>query len=171
MKTRRLHIINATIPHLRCLVASPERFTDYYDISLEPGFEGMHETLNYSLWMLEHRAVDPAWWAYLFVLREKRSLIGWGGFNGSPDAQGIVEVGYNIAPAFRCKGYATEATRALVDLAFSFSRVQGVRARTMSTPNASNRVLEKCGFCFDQELLDEQDGVIWHWIKRRPVGY
>jgi len=171
MLTRRLHIFNATIPHLRSLVASRTHFIDSFDITPEPGFEGLPESLGYALWMLDRGAVDPVWWMYFFVHRERKRLIGSGGFQGGPDDSGIVEIGYTISPSYRGRGYGTEAARALVNMAFGFSKVKGIRAKTVSAPNASIRVLEKCGFCFDQELMDEYNGVIWHWIKRRPSGY
>jgi RimJ/RimL family protein N-acetyltransferase len=56
-----------------------------------------------------------------------------------------VELGYRLhRPAWN-KGYATEGSRALIDLAFTDLGVRRVFARTMAVNGASRRVLEKCG--------------------------
>ena len=57
-------------------------------------------------------------------------------------------VGYWIGRPFWGQGYATEATQAVVDLAFSRLGVEAVAATTRVTNGASRRVLEKCGFQF-----------------------
>jgi ribosomal-protein-alanine N-acetyltransferase len=50
----------------------------------------------------------------LIVHAADRTLIGETGFHGPPDGSGTVEVGYSIAPAYRGRGLASEATRALI---------------------------------------------------------
>ncbi len=55
-------------------------------------------------------------------------------------------VGYWIGRPHWGRGYATEATQAIVDLAFSHLAVDAVAATTRVTNGASRRVLEKSGF-------------------------
>jgi RimJ/RimL family protein N-acetyltransferase len=55
-------------------------------------------------------------------------------------------VGYWIGRPYWGKGYATEASQAIVDLAFARIGVDAVAATTRVTNGASRRVLEKCGF-------------------------
>jgi len=72
-------------------------------------------------------------------------MVGDAGFKGRPDALGRVEIGYGVAPDQRGKGYATEATNALV----AWAGEQGVRivtAECLEDNVASVRVLEKTGF-------------------------
>jgi len=57
-------------------------------------------------------------------------------------------VGYWIGRPFWGRGYATEATQAIVDLAFGPLGVDAVAATSRVTNGASRRVLEKCGFQF-----------------------
>ena len=45
------------------------------------------------------------WGTRLFILEDPRTLVGWGGFKGPP-ADGVVEVGYAVAPDFRGRGIA-----------------------------------------------------------------
>lgn len=84
------------------------------------------------------------WGPWLVVCRAERTLVGDAGFKGRPGADGQVEIGYGIVPAYWKRGYATEAVRGLIGWAFE----QGVRAVTAETEDtnvASQRVLEKNG--------------------------
>ena len=72
-----------------------------------------------------------------------------------------------IVPAFEGRGYATEATEAAVAFAFASSRVLLVRAHTLPTPNASTRVLAKCGFERTGDVEDPEDGPVWRWERPR----
>jgi RimJ/RimL family protein N-acetyltransferase len=71
------------------------------------------------------------------------TLIGETGFHGPPDASGTVEVGYSILPAYRGRGFATEATRALIRAALARPEVRRVTAECLDDNHASLRVLEK----------------------------
>ena len=53
------------------------------------------------------------WGARFFVAGDPPELVGWVGFKGPP-ADGIVELGYDIAEARRGRGLATAATRAML---------------------------------------------------------
>lgn len=91
--------------------------------------------------------------------RETGTAIGGAGFKGPPDAGGCVEVGYGFAPSARGKGYATEAVRALCDLA-SARGVVAVVAETHAGNAASERVLERCDFAITGST-DEM--TYWRW--------
>lgn len=103
------------------------------------------------------------WPGYLFVDRRKGALIGNGGYSGEPNTAGEVEVGYEVASAYRNLGYASEAVRALVDNALQVSEVTAVIAHTLAAENASVRVLRKVGFQWDGEMDSEDAGAIWRW--------
>src|SRR3954471_16161264 len=61
--------------------------------------------------------VDP--WLHGFGLlhKEDKLIIGAAGLVGIPDADGVAEIAYGVAPEYEGRGYATEAARALVDFA------------------------------------------------------
>ena len=127
----------------------------------------------------ERKEVSPAWLAvlegsspvdpwihgFLVVLRDGDSVVGRCGFKGPPDKDGMVEIAYGIAPEHQGKGYATEAAAGLASYAFSHSQVRVVRAHTLPEPNASTRVLTKCGFRRVGEVIDPEDGLVWRWEK------
>lgn len=109
-----------------------------------------------------------SWPGYLFVLRAVPRLVGNGGFVAPPDAQSEVEIGYEVAPAFRGLGYATEAAQALIDLAFEQGAV-AVVAHSLAGANASGAVLGKLGMRFVTELPHARLGAVWRWRLDRQA--
>lgn len=81
---------------------------------------------------------------------EGARVIGGVGLN---DVEGNVHLGYRIAHAHWGQGYASEAARAVVDLArvLGHGRITAVRA--VDNP-ASGRVLEKLGFARTGRFMD-----------------
>ena len=61
------------------------------------------------------------WRSRLFMLEEPPMLVGWGGFKGPP-ADGVVELGYSVAPALRGRGIASGAVREMLREAFFRAR-------------------------------------------------
>ena len=107
-------------------------------------------------------SADP--WIHGFALidRKNGTGIGSGGFKGPP-ADGVVEIAYGINPGQQGQGYATEAAAALVRFALGSGQVRTVRAHTLPEPNASTRVLAKCGFRHIGCVIDPDDGPVWRW--------
>ncbi|WP_439271893.1 GNAT family N-acetyltransferase [Pseudochrobactrum sp. HB0163] len=56
------------------------------------------------------------------------------------------EIGYWLGEPYWGKGYATEATTALIDLAFRELSLEQIHISAQSRNEASRRVIEKCGF-------------------------
>lgn len=80
---------------------------------------------------------------FLIFLRDTAELVGGIGLNGDHD---IAELGYWIARAHWGKGLATEAGRAVVDLADASLRLPQLNACHAIDNPASGRVLAKIGF-------------------------
>ncbi len=159
---------------LLSLIEQPERFADLAGF---PAASGLREFLVSgevaAAWLASLRTLrlpDPWSLGFAVVDRESRCAIGTAGFKGAPDAAGVVEVAYGIVPSFEGRGYATEAAQALVAYAFGSGLVQRVRAHTLPTPNASTRVLTKCGFQRTGEVVDPDDGRVWRWERGVESG-
>lgn len=169
LETKSLHLVPHEPEHLRALIQGPEFYAR--SAGLEPA-EGLRD-------FIVSKDVSPQWltalergttadpWTYGFAVvhRESGTVIGNAGFTGPPDACGMVEIAYGIVPVHQGRGYATETANALVTWAEGNGRVGVVRAHTLPEPNASTRVLEKCGFSQTAELVDPVDGLIWRWEK------
>ena len=104
------------------------------------------------------------WWVHLIVYRPDNLLIGSCGYKGEPDAEGTVEIGYEIRPSHRTLGLATEAARALVENAFNHATVRRVIAHTSPEENHSSHLLRTIGFVRTDDFLDPDDGLLWRWV-------
>jgi len=151
----------ATAEQLRALIDGPDRFREAFGLTVVDGYLEFPDALPFSLRWLEEDGVAPEWASYLFIHIEDRAVIGMGGYKGPP-ADGIVEIGYGIAPAYRRAGYAAAAARALIERAHAVG-VTTVIAHTLAEPNPSTRVLGKLGFVQTDTIEDPEDGPIWRW--------
>jgi RimJ/RimL family protein N-acetyltransferase len=111
---------------------------------------------------------DPSslpWLMRAIVLREEARAIGVINFHGPPDADGRVEIGYEIAEPYRRRGFAREATTALIAWAAA-NGARVVRARVDVRNVASQATL--VGFTFIREQIDEVDGP--EYVYEKIVG-
>ena len=97
---------------------------------------------------------DPWTYGFSLVQRGIKTMVGKSGFKGPPTPDGVVEIAYGIFAEHQGKGYATEATQALVWIALNSGQVRIVRAHTLPESNASMPVLIKCGFRKIGEVID-----------------
>lgn len=102
--------------------------------------------LSLYLQELHHDPEALGWGVWIVVERQADTVVGSVGFKGRPDREGTVEIGYEVAPAHRGRGYATEAVEALLRWAFAHPTVRRVAAECAPDNAASIRVLEKTGF-------------------------
>jgi RimJ/RimL family protein N-acetyltransferase len=94
-------------------------------------------------------AAEPTWLGpfghRLIVERESGLVVGSLGLFWPP-SDGAVELGYGVVVSRRGRGYASEATRALVEHAYTAPEVKQVVAHVEPANPASVRVLAKAGF-------------------------
>ncbi|HEY7026544.1 MAG TPA: GNAT family N-acetyltransferase [Gemmatimonadales bacterium] len=113
---------------------------------------------------------EPAslgWWTWLAVERDSRRVTGALGFGGPPDPEGAVMIGYSTYPGADRKGYASEATRALVDWALAQPGVTRVCASIPPDNWAARRVAEKVGMEVVGTVWEEDiDEVLLYGIDR-----
>ena len=124
-------------------------------------------------WLAKLRAAteaDPWMHGFTVTLLETGASVGSAGFEGPPDAEGVVEIAYGIDTEHRGKGYATEAANAMTAYAFSSGLVRKAHAHTKPESDASKRVLSKCGFRNMGEVIDPEDGLVPRWEKSRAPG-
>lgn len=171
IETVHLQLIPYSPEHLLALVEGYERFEERFGLRAADGLRAFIVSDEVSpAWLSRLRAslpADPWVHGFAVVHRESRSVIGNVGFKGPPAEDGMVEIAYGIVPVFQGRGYATEAAEAVVAFAFASGRVRLVRAHTFPTPNASTRVLAKCGFECTGEVEDPEDGLVWRWERSK----
>jgi RimJ/RimL family protein N-acetyltransferase len=99
----------------------------------------------YRPWIVED-AGRLGYGPWVVVARDERSVVGSAGFMGKPPADDEpIELGYGVHPNYRNRGYATEATRALLEWSLSQPLVERVVAKCKPDNAPSVRVLEKIG--------------------------
>jgi ribosomal-protein-alanine N-acetyltransferase len=117
-------------------------------------------------------AADPEstrWGMRLFVLDAPRVLVGWGGFKGPP-RDGVVELGYAIAPDWERRGIATAAVGELLREAYAAPGVRSVIAHTLPETGPSVRVLGKAGFQYESAVVSDGVGTTWRFRHDRDVA-
>ena len=66
----------------------------------------------------------------------------------------FAEIEYCIGAEFQCRGYATEATKAVIAFGFDRINLHKVQICTKTINKPSRRVIEKCGFTYEGTLRD-----------------
>jgi ribosomal-protein-alanine N-acetyltransferase len=158
---------------LLALIESVEQFEAQVGLRAAEGLRDFIVSDEVSpAWLERLRAsTTPDPWTHGFgiVHRESGRVIGGTGFAAPPDAEGMVEIGYGIVPAYQGRGYATEAAAAITAFAFGSGIVRRVRAHTLPGNVASMRVLEKCGFERIGEVEVPEDGRVVRWERGRET--
>lgn len=158
-------LLLATEAHLAALAADRARLAELLSSPVPDGWPEFPEAIDYTLSRLRGRA-PSRWSMYLFLAGDTGELVGSGGFAGAPQSR-QVEIGYEIAPEHRGRGFATSAASALVRLAFRSGEVEQVVARTLPTDNPSTGVLRAVGFSLTGTAEDPDEGPVWEW--RLPI--
>jgi RimJ/RimL family protein N-acetyltransferase len=155
-----VRLLPATVEHLVTLQSDPSAFGRLIGSAVPEGWPEFPESIGFTLDRLREHPDEGDWWMHFFVSQD--ALIGSGGFVGPPQ-DGVVEIGYELAPAFRGKGLGTAAAGALVEKARATGAVTTVIANTLAHDNPSTGVLRRLGFRWVRELFDPEDGPIWRW--------
>jgi ribosomal-protein-alanine N-acetyltransferase len=104
----------------------------------------------------------PGRFEWLIVERESGTPIGWMSLRITEQTNASAELGYSLLLPARRKGYATEAGRAVVELAFE-TGLTTVEACCVPQNVASRRVLENIGF---SQVRLQRSGAV---VRGRPV--
>ena len=66
----------------------------------------------------------------------------------------FAEIEYCIGQQFQCRGFATEAAKAVIDFGFRNMNLHKVQICTKTINAPSKRVIEKCGLTYEGTLRD-----------------
>jgi ribosomal-protein-alanine N-acetyltransferase len=155
-----VRLLPATVAHLVALQSDLSAFGRLIGSPVPDGWPEFPESIGFTLDRLREHPDEGDWWMHFFVSGD--ALIGSGGFAGPPH-DGVVEIGYELAPAFRGNGLGTAAARALVEKARATGTVTKVIANTLAHDNPSTGVLRRLGFGWTCELVDPEEGPVWRW--------
>jgi ribosomal-protein-alanine N-acetyltransferase len=153
MQTKKLKLVPQTLEEVRAMIEA-----------MTPS-EKAELSADWLARLRDSTSADPWIHGFSLVHRDSDTVVGACGFKGPPAADGVVEIAYGVRPDHQGKGYATEAAQALTTYAFRSGKVRVVRAHTRPEPNASTRVLAKCGFRRIGDVIDPEDGLVWRWER------
>jgi RimJ/RimL family protein N-acetyltransferase len=114
-----------------------------------------------------HAPADLDWVTGVILDDATGEAVGKAGFHEAPDAEGLVEVGYAVDPAYRRRGYARAALAAMLERAGAEPSVATVRASVAPDNEPSRRLVLAAGFVEVGEQWDEEDGL--ELVYERPA--
>lgn len=94
------------------------------------------------------------YYRWAIIAKENEKCIGQIAYFLVDTKNNFAEIEYCIGSAFQCRGFATEATKAVIDYGFSKIKLHKVQICHKSINMPSKRVIEKCGFHYDGTLRD-----------------
>ena len=136
---------------LRIRVLSQDEMAGVIERELDPELKKAYQE------MLQGSMDHPEqweWYAIWSINGKDGRTIGDLCFKGLREG-GSTEIGYGVLNEQQGKGYATEAVAAAVEWALAQPGVNQVEAETAPDNAASQKVLEKCGFCLTGETGEE----------------
>lgn len=125
------------------------------------------EVINF----IRQQYIDYGIGRWAVIDKGSNRFIGWAGLKFVTESinnhVSYYDIGYRLIRRYWGRGFATEATIALLDYAFKELGIREVYAFAESANGASDRVLRKAGFdCMERFILD---GVEHNWYKRAAV--
>jgi [ribosomal protein S5]-alanine N-acetyltransferase len=153
-------LLPATAEHLVALQTDRAALAAMIGSPAPDGWPEFNEAIGFTLDRLREHPHEAQWWMHFFLA--DTTLVGSGGFVGPP-RDGVVEIGYEIAPEFRGNGLGTAAVRAMVTKARVSGSASMVIANTLAHENPSTGVLRRLGFRHAGARDDPEDGIVWRW--------
>ncbi|WP_233213703.1 GNAT family N-acetyltransferase [Mycobacterium hubeiense] len=154
-----VELLPATIEHLVALKDDPSAFGRLIKSPVPDGWPEFPESIEFTIEKLQQHPEQADWWMHFFLADDH--LVGSGGYVGPP-TDGVVEIGYEVAPRFRGRGYGIAAAGALIEKARA-AGVDAVVAHTLAHDNPSTGVLRRLGFRCTGEAVDPEEGPVWRW--------
>lgn len=169
--TERLELRPLDLVALQALIdsdaaAMTAHFGTDPDIAISPPPE-MSDVLPFIRESIGDRPDEAKWWAWFAIRRDDRRPIGSSGFGGRPNEDGTIYMGWSVYPEVEGLGYATEATRVLVEWVLQQDGVERVQATVPVGHIASIRVAEKSGFRQIGEAKNPEVGTVLVWERSR----
>ena len=160
-----VRIIPATSAHVVAFLRDPQDLSALLGSPVPQGWPEFPEAFPHTLHRLEAHPDEADWWMHFFCDARTGVLVGSGGFAGKP-AHRQVEIGYEVAPAFRRRGYATAAVNALIAKAVLSGEVDHIVAHTLAGDQRSAGVLRATDFSETGHTTHPDDGDLVRWLRQ-----
>jgi RimJ/RimL family protein N-acetyltransferase len=129
-------------------------------------FEDVEQISNRSLAMWDEHGYGP-WGAFERVSDQWIGRIGLNLLHDWPGSDRW-EIGFEIAPHFWGRGFATEGAREAIRFGFEDVHLARIISVTVPDHHASRRVMEKAGLGFQGQLEWRGTQVVWYAVDHDP---
>ncbi|HTK26086.1 MAG TPA: GNAT family N-acetyltransferase [Pyrinomonadaceae bacterium] len=126
------------------------------------GWLAFPESVQQAIALLQANSQNLRWGMHIVLHKTDNKIIGTCGYNGAADNDGLVEIGYAVAPSYKNTGIESEIAKGLVDNAFEWAAVNMIDAYTLARSSESGKTLEGLGFA----RLEKEEGLV-HWRLTR----
>lgn len=150
LETERLSLVPVTLEMVEAVWSGRrEELEEALDAEVPAAWPGralVERAFSVSLAEVQQEPERRLWGSHVTVTKAPlRRMVGSVVFRGAPGPDGVIEIAYGIEEESQGRGYATEATGAVLRWSLEQEGVACVRATTPPWHLASRRVLEKIG--------------------------
>jgi RimJ/RimL family protein N-acetyltransferase len=176
IKAPRLGLVSLSPAFLRASLAGtlPEA-ERLLGASLPAGWPDCADLLKLRLKQMEADPAYEPWSLRAMVLRSERTMVGHFGFHTAPGAEylepyspGAVEFGFEVFPPFRRRGFAREASLAMMNWAVEIHGIRTFIVSIRPDNTASLALAAQLGFTQIGSHIDEVDGLEGIYKLRWP---
>ncbi len=164
LQTERLLLIPFTTQICKNLIS--DDFSDLYNMGLIKGKSwpdsDVLETLPKIISNLSLVEAPTGFESWMIIKNETFEIIGDLGFKGFNYEKENIDLGYGVIKEERGKGYAEEATKALIKWVFTEDIVKEITARCLIDNTSSIKLLKKLNFD-----ITKNDNEMIHWSLQK----
>lgn len=164
IETERLLLIPITFQFISKLLN--EDITAYEEFGIKPDDEWPNKDTRDIMPVIKEKlsqeSAPDGFGAWLFIDKLSNSIVGDGGFKGSPSNKGEIDLGYGVIESKRRQGYAFEAAKALLEWGLQQDNVKAITAKCLKNNTASYNLLRKLGM----NEIKQDDEFIYFEINR-----
>lgn len=164
IQTARLTLIPFTIGI--CQESLSHNFTAIKSLGIYPGKgwpdEETIDTLPRIIKNLNKVGQPSGFESWMIIENERKLLIGDIGFKGLPNLNGEIDLGYGIIENERKKGFAIEASSAVLQWAFEQKNVSAITASCHTSNFGSQKILSLLNFSI---LKKDDEMIFWKRLK------
>lgn len=168
LETRRLTLIPFSLQLKQAAVKERGRLPEMLGVAVPDAWPGpdMAQALPFFIEIMQREPAGEVWDG-IIIHKADQVAIGCMGFHGKPNKAGMVEIGYNVIPAYQGEGYATEMAQQIIAWAFQTPGINTITAQCLKDNAGSIRVLEKVGM---HRLASKGPMLRWELSNTRSRG-
>lgn len=165
IETERLLLVTLLPEEIEFLIAGDsERVELLTGFTFPPDDPNRGVDLSWHLKALQAERNQLSWRIRVIVERSSNTVVGSINLKGPPNAAGDVEIGWGLNEDARGKGYATEASAAVINWVGKQPGVATVSATIPEDNHASQRVATRLGLSRINET--RRDRPLWKCVPR-----